>query len=130
MVENGSSALDIYKGKADLLLLLQTATFGISKLNKPEKVYLNNPNLAYALSQSSVNAENIRETFLFNQLKVSHKVLYSDAGDFLVDGMYTIEVGGKNKTNRQITGLNNAFIASDNIEYHSGNKIPLWLFGF
>jgi predicted AAA+ superfamily ATPase len=116
--------------KADLLLLLQTDTYGISKLNKPEKVYLNNPNLSYALSMGSVNSGNIRETFLFNQLKVGHKVLYSPSGDFFVDGTYTIEVGGKNKTKKQIATTENAYIASDNIEYSNYNKIPLWLFGF
>jgi uncharacterized protein len=116
--------------KADLLLLLQTDTFGVSKMNKPEKIYLNNPNLSYALTHGFVNSGNIRETFLFNQLKVAHEVLYSAAGDFLVDGKYTIEVGGKNKTRKQIAGTKHAFIASDNIEYSSTNKIPLWLFGF
>jgi len=116
--------------KADLLLLLQTDTFGVSKMNKPEKIYLNNPNLSYALTHGYVNSGNIRETFLFNQLKVAHEVLYSAAGDFLVDGKYTIEVGGKNKTRKQIAGTEHAFIASDNIEYSSTNKIPLWLFGF
>jgi hypothetical protein len=116
--------------KADLLLLLQTDTFGVSKMNKPEKIYLNNPNLSYALTHGFVNSGNIRETFLFNQLKVAHEVLYSAAGDFLVDGIYTIEVGGKNKTRKQIAGTEHAFIASDNIEYSSTNKIPLWLFGF
>ena len=122
---------DIYLlEKADLLLLLRTDTYGISKLNKPEKVYLNNPNLAFALASGFANRGNIRETFLFNQLKVGHEVLYSSSGDFRVDGKYTIEVGGKNKTNRQIAGLDNAYIAADNIEYNSGNRIPLWLFGF
>jgi hypothetical protein len=116
--------------KADLLLLLQTDTFGVSKMNKPEKIYLNNPNLSYALSHGFVNSGNIRETFLFNQLKVGHEVLYSSAGDFLVDGKYTIEVGGKNKSSKQIAGTEHAFIASDNIEYSHFNKIPLWLFGF
>jgi uncharacterized protein len=47
-----------------------------------------------------------------------------------VDKKYTLEVGGKNKPNKQIAGLENAFIAADNIEYSSLNKIPLWLFGF
>ena len=58
------------------------------------------------------------------------QVEYSKRGDFLLDGTYTVEVGGQNKDGRQIAGVENAFIAADNIEYALGNKIPLWLFGF
>ncbi len=111
-------------------MLLQADTFGTSRLNKPEKVYLQNTNLSYALSQGAVITGNIRETFLLNQLRTRHKVFYSATGDFFVDGKYTIEAGGKNKSNRQIAGTENAYIASDNVEYSSYNKIPLWLFGF
>ena len=34
------------------------------------------------------------------------------------------------KGNEQITSLNNAFLAPDNVEHGFANKIPLWLFGF
>jgi predicted AAA+ superfamily ATPase len=116
--------------RADLLMLLQTVTRGISKMNKPEKVYLNNTNLFYALIHGQVNPGNIRETFFYNQLQVDHQVLYAPAGDFIVDDEYTFEVGGKDKTQKQIAGIENAYIASDNIEYSHQNRIPLWLFGF
>ena len=39
-------------------------------------------------------------------------------------------MGGKNKKQKQITGIDNAFIAAEDIEYPQKNKIPLWLFGF
>lgn len=55
---------------------------------------------------------------------------YTKRGDFLIDGSYTIEVGGKSKDGSQIAGVENAFIASDDTEYAYGNKIPLWAFGF
>jgi predicted AAA+ superfamily ATPase len=116
--------------KADLLMLLQTGTQGIGKMNKPEKVYLNNPNLIYTLTDSSANTGTSRETFFFNQLKVSHSVNWSESGDFIVDGKNLFEIGGKNKTNKQIAGIENSYIAADNIEYAYQNKIPLWLFGF
>lgn len=116
--------------KADLLMLLQTDTRGISRMNKPEKVYLNNPNLMYALTNSQVNPGTIRETFFFNQLGLDHAILYSDKGDFLVDRKYTFEIGGKNKTQKQIQGVDNAYIAVNDVEYALQNKIPLWLFGF
>jgi len=116
--------------KADLLMLLQSDTHGISKMNKPEKVYLNNSNMMFALTGTQVNSGNIRETFLFNQLGEKHTVVYTEKGDFLVNNTYTIEVGGINKKQKQIEGLENAFIAADNIEYAHQNRIPLWLFGF
>lgn len=116
--------------KADLLLLLQSDINGMSRMNKPEKVYLENPNLIYALSGKMMSSGTIRETFFFNQLSEGYNVKYSPKADFVVDKKYTIEVGGKNKTRKQIQGIENAFIAMDNIEYSFGNNIPLWLFGF
>ena len=116
--------------KADLLMLLQTDKEGIVKMNKPEKVYLNNPNLIYTLTDSSANLGTSRETFFFNQLKVSHLVKWTENGDFAVDKKYIFEIGGKNKTSKQVAGIDNAYIAADNIEYAYQNRIPLWLFGF
>jgi predicted AAA+ superfamily ATPase len=103
---------------------------GMSKLQKPDKVFLENTNLAYALAAGSVNTGNLRESFFFNQLDYRHKVEYPEKGDFLIDGKYTFEIGGKGKNNRQIYSLPNAYIADDDIEYGSDNKIPLWMFGF
>ena len=116
--------------KADLLMLLQTSTHGISKMNKPEKIYLNNPNLVYSLADNQSNQGTLRETFFLNQLQVLHSINGSEKSDFLVDDKYTFEIGGKNKTQKQITGIENAYLAADNIEYAQQNKIPLWLFGF
>lgn len=116
--------------RADLLMLLQTDTLGISKLNKPGKIYLNNPNLAYAITDTHVNKGTLRETFFYNQLNEGNHLLYSSKGDFLINNRYVFEVGGKNKTRKQIQDIHNAYIAADNIEYAQGNKIPLWLFGF
>jgi predicted AAA+ superfamily ATPase len=116
--------------KADLLILLQTSTHGISKMNKPEKIYLNNPNLVNTLADTQSNQGTLRETFFINQLQVLHSVNWSDKSDFLVDNKYTFEIGGKNKNRKQITGIEHAFVAVDDIEYAQQNKIPLWLFGF
>ncbi|KPL13381.1 MAG: hypothetical protein AMS23_06440 [Bacteroides sp. SM1_62] len=116
--------------RADLLILLQSDTHGISRMNKPEKVYLNNPNLITNLSSNPYEVGTVRETFFCNQLRVGHSLAYSPNGDFLVDNKYTIEIGGKHKTRKQIIGLERAYIAADNIEYKSKHKIPLWLFGF
>jgi len=111
-------------------MLLQSNTTGISKMNKPEKIYLNNPNLFYALASVPPNPGTIRETFFYNQLRTDHLIESSDIADFFVNRKYTLEIGGKSKTRKQIAGVKNAFIAADNIEYSHKNKIPLWLFGF
>ncbi len=116
--------------RADLLMLLHSQTGGISRMNKPEKVYLNNASLMFTLTGSEVNTGTLRETFFLNQVAGKYPVTYSEKGDFFVAGKYTIEVGGKHKSQKQISGVPDSFIAADNIEYAYGNKIPLWLFGF
>src|SRR5690554_1530482 len=103
---------------------------GISILQKPSKIYLENTNLIYTLARKNVNEGNNRETFFANQLGYHHQLNYTDQGDFLVNEKYTFEVGGKNKTKKQIKSVQESYIAADNIEYGRGNKIPLWLFGF
>lgn len=115
--------------KADVISTLYSNTKGISALNKPEKIYLQNPNLAHLLSSQNANTGNIRETFFLNQLQINHQVEYPVKGDFLIDKKYTFEVGGKNKSTLQIKEVSNAYIAADNIEIAVGNKIPLWMFG-
>ena len=77
-----------------------------------------------------MNIGSIRETFFQQQLRVKHQLSYTPKGDFLVDNTYSFEVGGPDKTNKQISGVENAYIAADGIEYGFKNKIPLWLFGF
>jgi uncharacterized protein len=115
--------------KADVISTLYSNTKGISALNKPEKIYLQNPNLAHLLSSQNANTGNIRETFFLNQLQINHQVEYPVKGDFLIDKKYTFEVGGKNKSTLQIKDIPNSYIAADNIEIAVGNKIPLWMFG-
>lgn len=109
---------------------LNKNTFGITRLQKPDKIYLENTNLMYALGTGKVDVGSLRETFFANQVKYSHQLSISEQSDFLIDNKYTIEVGGKEKGYRQLEGLNNAFIAADDIEYGHERKIPLWMFGF
>jgi uncharacterized protein len=105
-------------------------THGISRLQKPAKVWLENTNLAFLLSRENANHGNLRETFFANQLGFRHNLLYTDKGDLLVDEKYTFEIGGRNKTVKQLESLPNAYVVKDSIEYGFGNAIPLWLFGF
>jgi predicted AAA+ superfamily ATPase len=100
-------------------------------LEKPEKIFLLNTNLMYAIgSRDNLQKGNIRENFFVNTLLADHLVKISDSGDFVVDGKFTFEVGGKGKSFSQIKDMENSFLALDEIEIGIGNKIPLWLFGF
>jgi len=63
-------------------------------------------------------------------LEVNHDLSYPTKGDFLVNEKFTFEIGGKNKSFKQIKDISNSFVVADDIEIGSGNKIPLWLFGF
>ena len=114
---------------ADILMSIHRDSFGISLLQKPDKLFINNTNYMYSLGISDVSAGSLRETFFLNQLSQNHKVTYPKQGDFLVDEKYLFEIGGKNKSGKQIMGIDNSFIVSDDIAYGVGNKIPLWLFG-
>jgi len=119
-----------YMNDALLINLLHKESKGISRLTKPEKIYLHHPNLMMAITGSSVNTGNLRETFFFNQVSYNHQVNYTDNGDFLIDNRYVFEIGGKNKTGKQITNITNSFLGLDNIEIGNRNEIPLWLIGF
>jgi len=116
--------------RAGVLMLLRSDTQGVSYLQKPEKVYLQNTNLLHVFAEGKPSTGNIRETFFLNQLKAVHSVTYSRFADFMVDNTWTFEVGGPSKTREQIRGVPNAWIASDGIVEGQGNKVPLWLFGF
>lgn len=101
---------------------------GLRSLEKPDKIYLNNPNLIHAFS-TQPNRGTVRETFFLNMLGARHTLKAPDQGDFLVDDQCLFEVGGKNKDFSQIKGVANSFLALDDMEKGFGNKIPLWLFG-
>ncbi len=120
-----------YLKEADLLHLLYKDTYGISALQKPKKIYFDNTNLIQALSGNDGNIENIRETFFINQLYVNNKVTYSDKSDFIINSKFTFEIGGKNKTAKQIKDIKNSFIVADNIKYRYKTKNPnvdFWFF--
>ena len=59
-----------------------------------------------------------------------HSLVCAEQGDFLVDGKFLFEVGGKRKRFTQIKDLPNSYVVADDLEVGTGNRIPLWLFGF
>lgn len=113
-----------------LLNMLNKNAMGINLLQKPDKIFIENTNISFAVSTDTPEKGNIRETFFLNQLSEGHLVTYPDQGDFFIDNKYLVEVGGKNKTQKQITGIKESFVVADEIEIGYRNKIPLWLFGF
>ena len=116
--------------RSGLLGLLSTEKVSLKDMSRPDKIYLDNTNLMYALSRE-VDTGCRRETFFLNQLRASgHDVTYPTHGDFLVDGRQIFEVGGSGKGFSQIKDVPDSYVAADDIEVGIGNKIPLWLFGF
>ncbi len=111
-----------------LLALLSKKMNKLKNLSSPDKIYLDNPTLMYALS-TVADIGTVRETFFFNQLRKDHEVLYPAKGDFLVDGNYLFEVGGKGKSFDQIADEANGYLAVDNTEIGRKHRIPLWMYG-
>lgn len=121
-----------YLNRSGLLNNLFPFAKGNALLRKPGKIYLNNPNLLYAINGSiklDARRGTVRETFFVNQLGVTEKVDLHHKGDFIINGKYVIEVGGKSKKEKQIKGLKDAYLAVDDIEIGFNKKIPLYLFG-
>lgn len=121
-----------YLEEASLIRRLFVDLSSTTDLQKPDKIYLDNPNEMYALTLSSPEIGTLRECFFCNQLHgAGHAVEYGGlkSGDFKIDGKYIIEVGGKDKNYHQIKDDNNAFIAADDVDMPIFHKIPLWAFG-
>lgn len=118
----------VYMERAGMIGQLRDDTGGIRGLGKVEKVYLDNTNLAFVLGGASTDIGNIRETFFYNQMRVTSDVISSRVADFEIDGL-TFEVGGRKKTNRQVKNVADAFVVKDDIEMGVGQQIPLWAFG-
>lgn len=114
--------------RAGLLNLLTEKVKDYKHLFGPKKIYLNNTNIMFATSQN-ISEGTLRETFFANQLGASHSLTMPKQGDFLLDGKYLFEVGGPRKTFDQIADIPNSYLAIDDIEVGSGNRIPLWLLG-
>lgn len=120
-----------YLEDAGIILTVSKGSSELRQLEKPEKIYLNNPNLIHAISsRTPVEKGNLRETFFLNLLRGLYKVSSPEQGDFHVEGKYIFEIGGKSKNFSQIKDIKNSFLAVDDIEIGTGNKIPLWVFGF
>lgn len=115
--------------RAELLHLVYCDNKSVTKMQKPDKIFIHNTNMLYALSSRLVTGT-IRECFVVNQLSVNHTVEYSkNEGDFRIDGKVILEVGGNKKSFDQIADIPNSYILADDMEYPVGKKLPLWIVG-
>ncbi len=114
--------------KAGMIAQLRESSSGLNALGKVEKVYLDNTNLLYSLSDEAPNKGTVRETFFFNQMRVNHSVASSSFSDFSI-GARTFEVGGRSKGKAQLQSAGEGYVVKDDLEYGHGNVIPLWAFG-
>lgn len=127
---NSVSSYLNYLEQARLINQIYAAGISTSILQKPEKIYLNNPNLSSVLSIVDPDKGNLRETFFLSQIIVHNELHYPGKGDFIVNGKWTFEIGGRSKTKSQISSVENAFLVKDDLEYPVAGSLPLWLFGF
>lgn len=120
-----------YLGDAKVLNLLYSDKKKMGKLAKPDKVYMENPNILYALAPDKADIGTVRESFAVNSLSESHLVEYGKIqGDFKVDSRYTFEIGGRSKDLSQIAGVPDSYIFADDWDIPDGAKLPLWMLGF
>ncbi|MBW1811062.1 MAG: ATP-binding protein [Deltaproteobacteria bacterium] len=123
-----------YLEQAGLLKSVMPRGAGATLTRKPAKLFFENTNLIKAAGMElklDDSTGTLRETFFASQVQnAGHAIRTPKHGDFLVDGDFVFEIGGKKKTSRQIAGQEHAFVVRDDIEIGSKNTIPLWLFGF
>ncbi len=120
-----------YLEDCGIIRTVTRSSYGIRAFEKPEKIYLDNPNQLYALSGGRPpNPGTLRETFYINALASRHAVSIPARGDFRVDNDKVVEIGGRSKGFSQIGTVPNSFLALDDVEVGVGRKIPRWLFGF
>lgn len=116
--------------EARLIRLLYSDLLSVKKMQKPDKIFIDNTNLLAAISGKGGETGTLRETFAVNQLSYDHQVEYGKTnGDFKIDGKIVIEIGGKDKSFKQIADMPDSYVFADGIDLPSGAKLPLWMLG-
>ena len=129
-VEHYLSILDSVK----LTRMVYPNEGGNQHLRKPQKIFLNNTNLLYALNQpmgQPVNIGYLRELYFVQTLKdAGIDIYYSKQADYCTDES-VFEIGGKNKSRQQLSGstLQKIVIKDDTLTPSQG-MIPLIYLGF
>jgi len=130
--ESVSEYLQIMQ-EAGLLRFIYPKQSKKAHLRNPIKMYPDNSNLLQSpyLPQSQDDwLGMLRETFFVSHCQNSNnEVFYSSIGDFAIEE-YIFEIGGKNKTRKQLKDVKASYIVSDGILVGEKHRIPLYLFGF
>jgi len=109
---------------AGLIRILGAKSNGVSIISKPEKLYLDNTNL-FSIFCESPKIGTIRETFFASSVSYEHSINYPKSGDFILDEKYTFEIGGKDKSFKQLKDVENGYVVADDIEIGMDTE-PLW----
>jgi hypothetical protein len=116
--------------EARLLHLLYKSGMGVSTLQKTGKLYLESPNMLFALAQVAPSPGTLRQVFFLIQVSAQHHVAYGNEVDFLVGHTYRFEERVRTKNCRQQQGQPNSWVVKDNMEWPAAGQLPLWLIGF
>lgn len=117
---------------AGLIRNMYHEAHGISRMQKPAKIFLENTNIPFAMGSKHLSRVNLNETFLANQLAYRHKMTIPVTGSLLTDNGILLVAENENtdENNTRSSKSDNRYIASDSIEFGNSNVIPLWMFGF
>jgi len=89
---------------------------------------IQNKHSVFTLDEIIAGKPDLRATFFLNQMRVKNLFISLSISDFQIEKR-TFEVGGKNKGKKQIETAEEGYVVKDQIEYSSGNILPLWWFG-
>jgi predicted AAA+ superfamily ATPase len=117
-----------YLDSADVITTLKSGRKSDAATTKPDKILLDNTNLLYAL-EAKPNVGTIRETFVTNALSRHMEVSIPAKGDLLVDQTYSVEIGGPNKTFKQLLDMPNPVLIKDGIIHGADGILPMWMIG-
>ncbi|MDZ4216810.1 MAG: AAA family ATPase, partial [Candidatus Gracilibacteria bacterium] len=113
-----------------LLRYLINDRHGHALIRNAEKMYIDNPNLSYAINETigkSTPIGTIRELFIISQLQdAGHPVFASKKGDLICEKSI-FEIGGKNKKWDRLKKAENHYLIKDDIVMGEKNEIPLYL---
>ena len=116
-----------------LIQMIHSNAIGNANLRKPDKIFLNNTNLQYALSKETgkdLEIGTIRELMFIQSTLNSNLIpLNAKKGDYQIENN-TFEIGGPNKTSKQIKGIENSYLIKDILIQTKKREIPLIFFGF
>lgn len=99
-----------------------------NQINKPSRVYLQNPNLLFSVAKGEINSDVLYKTFFYNQVAYMHKLSFCCEGDFSIPDYGTFKIGGKLKHKDENSGK--IWQTLEMAEIGNNRQIPLWLFGF